>query len=58
MTNSKELERVAKELKNKNAKEWRDKNKEKVKQINHNYWLRKAQKKLEAENTKEESGVK
>lgn len=57
MKNSKELERVAKELKNKNAKEWRDKNKEKVKQINHNYWLRKAQKQLEAEKTKEESGV-
>ncbi len=57
MTNSKELERVAKELKNKNAKEWRDKNKEKVKQINRNYWLRKAQKKLEAEKTKDESGV-
>lgn len=54
---SKEIERVAKELKNKNAKEWRDRNKEKVKQINHNYWLRKAKRQLEAEKTKKESRV-
>lgn len=44
-----QLEKKVKELRNKKAKEWRDKNKEKVKQINHNYWLRKAKQALEEE---------
>lgn len=44
-----ELEQKVKELRNKKAREWREKNKEKVKQINHNYWLRKAKQALEEE---------
>jgi len=53
MNTNEELEKVVKQLKNKKAKEWRDKNKEKVKEINRNYWLRRAQKELEK--TKEEN---
>ena len=34
---------VAKKLRNQKAKEWRDKNKEKVRQIHKRYWEKKAQ---------------
>lgn len=42
-----ELEKIARELRNKKAKQWRDNNKEKVKEINRRYWLNKAKKELE-----------
>jgi hypothetical protein len=42
-----ELEKLAKELRNKKAKEWRNKNKLKVKEINQRYWLKKAKAELE-----------
>lgn len=42
-----ELKKLAKKLKNENAKNWRINNKEKVKEINHRYWINKAKKELE-----------
>jgi hypothetical protein len=47
MLRNEELEGVVRKLKNQKAKEWRDKNKEKVKEINKNYWFRRARKELE-----------
>lgn len=44
-----ELEQKAREIKNKQAREWRAKNKEKVKEINHRYWLKKAREIIEKE---------
>lgn len=41
------IEEVARKMRNQKAKEWRDKNKEKVKEINKRYWLNKAKKELE-----------
>jgi hypothetical protein len=43
----KELEEIARKLRNEKAKKWRDNNKEKVKEINKRYWLNKAKKVLE-----------
>ena len=43
------LEQLAKQLKNKKAKEWRDKNKDKIREINKRYWLKQAKKELEKE---------
>ena len=43
------LEEMAKALRNKKAKEWRDNNKDKVKEINRRYWINKAKKELEKE---------
>jgi len=40
------IEELAKKLRNKKAKEWRDKNKDKVKEINYKYWINKAKKEL------------
>lgn len=42
-----ELDEKAKELRNQYAREWRKNNKDKVKQANHTYWLKQAQKNLE-----------
>lgn len=42
-----ELEEIARKMRNKKAKEWRDNNKDKVKEINKRYWLNKAKKGLE-----------
>lgn len=42
-----ELEEIARKIRNNKAKEWRDKNKDKVKEINKRYWLNKAKKELE-----------
>ena len=42
-----EIEEMARKLRNKRAKEWRDKNKDKVKEINKRYWINKAKKELE-----------
>ena len=41
-----ELKELARQLKNKKAKEWRDKNKEKVKAINERYWINLVKKQL------------
>lgn len=42
-----EIEEIARQMRNKKAKEWRDKNKDKVKEINKRYWLNKAKKQIE-----------
>ena len=42
------LEEIARQIKNKKAKEWRDNNKEKVREINKRYWLKKAKMELES----------
>ena len=44
MEENKNLEEIARELRNKKAREWRAANKEKVKEINHRYWLNQARK--------------
>ena len=36
------IDEIAKKLRNQKAKEWRDKNKEKIKAINKRYWEKKA----------------
>ena len=41
------IEEMARKMRNQKAKEWRDKNKEKVKEINRRYWINKAKKELE-----------
>ncbi len=41
------IEEIARKLRNEKAKNWRDNNKEKVKEINKRYWLNKAKKELE-----------
>lgn len=41
------IEELARKIKNQKAKEWRDNNKDKVKEINRRYWLNKAKKELE-----------
>lgn len=43
------IEELARKIKNKKAKEWRDNNKEKVREINKRYWINKAKKQLESE---------
>ena len=42
-----ELLELARKLRNKKAKEWRAKNKDKIREINKRYWLNKAKKQLE-----------
>ncbi len=41
------IEEMARKMRNQKAKEWRDNNKEKVKEINRRYWINKAKKELE-----------
>ena len=41
------VEEVARQLRNQIAKEWRKKNKDKVKEINRRYWINRAKKELE-----------
>ena len=41
------IEEIARQIRNKKAKEWRDKNKEKVQEINKRYWINKAKKEME-----------
>ena len=36
------IEELARKIKNQKAKEWRDNNKDKVKEINKRYWINKA----------------
>lgn len=45
-----DLEEIARKIRNKKAQEWRDNNKDKVKEINKRYWLNKAKKELEKNN--------
>lgn len=49
MNNSENIEEIARRLKNEKAKQWRDNNKDKVKEINKRYWIKKAQKLLKEE---------
>lgn len=44
------LEEIAKRIRNQKAKEWRDNNKEKVREISKRYWINKAKKELENNN--------
>lgn len=41
------IEEIARKIRNQKAKEWRDNNKEKVKEINRRYWLNKAKKQIQ-----------
>lgn len=41
------IEEIARKMRNQKAKEWRDNNKGKVKEINRRYWINKAKKELE-----------
>lgn len=43
------IEEMAKQIRNKKAKEWRDKNKDKVRAINKRYWEKKAREYLKQE---------
>ena len=51
---NKELQDLARKLKNEKSKQWARKNKDKIKEINKRYWLKKAKEKLAEENKKEE----
>lgn len=57
MQQYKDLEELARQIKNQKAKEWWDKNKDKVKEINKRYWLKKAKQKImeESEGNKYEN---
>ena len=52
-TTKNEIEQVALEMRKAYYKEWRQKNKAKVKDKNNNYWLKKAEKKLAESNAHE-----
>lgn len=54
MEENKQLEDMARKLKNKRSKAWARKNKDKIKEINKRYWLKKAKEKLAEEKNKEE----
>ena len=47
MEENKELLEMAKKIKNEKSKEWARKNKDKVREINKRYWLKKAKEKIE-----------
>jgi len=49
MENDVQLQDIAKKLRNEKAREWRLKNKEKIKDINKRYWLKRAKEYLEKE---------
>ena len=49
---------LAKQIKNQKAKEWRDKNKDKVREINKRYWEKKAIEYLEKEGVKNDKRKK
>lgn len=53
MDNDEELEKIASELKREKARAWRKQNKEKVKEINRRYWLKKAKQIMEERNKEE-----
>ena len=54
MEENKQLEDMARRLKNERSKAWARKNKDKIKEINRRYWLKKAKEKLAEEKKKEE----
>ena len=54
MNEHKCLEEMAKKIRNEKAKEWAHKNKDRIKEINKRYWLKKAKEKLAEEKLKEE----
>lgn len=54
MEENKQLEDMARKLKNERSKAWARKNKDKIKEINKRYWLKKAKEKLAEEKNKEE----
>lgn len=47
MQDVKNIEELARQIRNQKAKEWRAKNPDKIKAINKRYWLKKAQQKIE-----------
>lgn len=49
MEENKQLEDMARKLKNERSKAWARKNKDKIKEINKRYWLKKAKEKLAEE---------
>lgn len=53
MEENKELLEMAKKMKNEKSKEWARKNKDKVREINKRYWLKKAKEKLAEEKERE-----
>lgn len=46
MIDDEKIEEMARKMRNQKAKEWRDNNKEKVKEISRRYWINKAKKEL------------
>ena len=55
MDNDEKLDKIVAELRREKARVWRKNNKEKVKEINKRYWLKKAKEELEKrENQKKE----
>ena len=54
MHKDKKLQEIARSIRNEKVREWRHKNKDKIKEINRRYWLKKAKAKLSEENNKEE----
>ena len=54
MEKDKKLQEIARSIRNEKVREWRHKNKDKVKENNKRYWLKKAKEKLAEENKKEE----
>ena len=53
MNNEEKIIELAKKLKNEKAKEWARKNKDKVREINKRYWLKKAKEILAEEKERE-----
>lgn len=56
MDKEKELNEIAAELRREQARKWRKKNKEKIKEITKRYWLRKAQAELEKREKQKKEG--
>lgn len=54
MENKEELKKIVAEIRNEKARIWRKNNKEKVREINERYWLKKAKKILEERNNESE----
>lgn len=54
MNKEEKIIELAKKLKNEKAKEWARRNKDKIREINKRYWLKKAKEILAEENLKKE----
>lgn len=50
----KEIQEMAREERNRYAREWRAKNKDRVRETNQRYWLKRAMKMLESSKEKED----